>query len=96
MTAKITLEWTEFKDGFRALVFDPKTWAAFEKAAQAQGKSAHQIIVTAVAGSLGTVVMDNYKLNRWLKNDDPDFSASDVEAADPHFRPSGDSAAFSL
>jgi len=29
------------------------------------------------SASLGTVMMDNYKLNRWLKNDDPDFSASD-------------------
>jgi len=43
------------------------------KTAQAQGKSARQLIATAVAASLGTVMMDNYNLNRWLKNDDPDF-----------------------
>ena len=73
MAQKLTLEWTQFKDGYRALVFDPATWAAFEKAAQAQGKTAQQLISTAVAGSLGTMMMDNYALNRWLKNDDPEF-----------------------
>ena len=73
MPQKITLEWTELDGGARALVFNADTWAAFEKTAQAQGKSAHQLITTAIAASLGTVVMDNYKLNRWLKNDDPDF-----------------------
>jgi hypothetical protein len=73
MTQKITLEWTQYKDGFRALVFDPETWAAFEKVAQSQGKTAQHLISTAVAASVGTVMMDNYKLNRWLNSDDPDF-----------------------
>jgi len=73
VTAKIILEWAELENGARALVFDADTWAQFEKAAQTQGKSAHQLISTAVAGSLGTVTMDSYSLNRWLKNDDPDF-----------------------
>ena len=70
---KLTLEWTQLEDGARALVFDANTWAAFEKSAQAQGKTAHQLIASAVAASFGTVLMDNYTLNRWLKTDDPDF-----------------------
>jgi hypothetical protein len=73
MTTKVTLEWTELENGDRALIFDADTWGAFEKVAQSQGKTAHQLIATAVAASLGTVMMDNYTLNRWLKNDDPDF-----------------------
>jgi hypothetical protein len=73
MAQKLTLEWTALENGARALVFDAATWAVFEKAAQAQGKSAQQLISTAVAGSLGAMMMDNYSLNRWLKNDDPDF-----------------------
>jgi hypothetical protein len=73
MAQKLTLEWTALENGARALVFDAATWAAFENAAQAQGKSAQQLISTAVAGSLGAMMMDNYSLNRWLKNDDPDF-----------------------
>jgi hypothetical protein len=70
---KLTFECTELENGARALVFDADTWAAFEKSAQARGKSAHQLITTAVAASFGTVLMDNYALNRWLKNDDPEF-----------------------
>jgi hypothetical protein len=70
---RLTLEWIQLEDGSRALVFDADTWAAFEKAAQAQGKTAHQLISTAVGASVGTVMMENYALNRWLKNDDPDF-----------------------
>jgi hypothetical protein len=73
MTRKLTLEWTELENGARALIFEAATWAAFEKSAQAQGKSAQQLISTAVAASLGTMMMDNYALNRWLKNDNPDF-----------------------
>jgi hypothetical protein len=59
---KLTLEWTQLSNGARALVFDAETWASFEKAAQAQGKTPQQLISTAVAGSLGTVMMDNYTL----------------------------------
>jgi hypothetical protein len=70
---KLTLEWTQLEDGARALVFDPPTWAAFEKVAQAQGKTAQQLISTAVAASFGTVLMDNYALNRFMRADDPDF-----------------------
>ena len=73
MAQKLTLEWTKLENGDRALIFDAATWAAFEKSAQAQGKSAQQLISTAVAESLGTLMMDNYSLNRWLKNDDPEF-----------------------
>jgi len=75
MTTKLTLEWTVLENGARALIFDAATWDAFEKVAQSQGKTAQQLISTAVAESLGTMMMDNYKLNRWLglNNDDPDF-----------------------
>ena len=73
MAQKLTLEWTRLEDGARALVFDAATWAAFDKCAQAQGKTAQQLISTAVVGSLVTVMMDNYTLNRWLKNDDSEF-----------------------
>jgi hypothetical protein len=73
MAQKLTLEWTKLENGERALVFDAATWDVFEKCAQLQGKTAHQLISTAVAGSLGTTMMDNYALNRWLKNDDPEF-----------------------
>ena len=61
------------EDGARALVFDADTWPAFEKTAQAQGKTADQIITTAVAASLGPILADNFALNRWLKQDNPDY-----------------------
>jgi hypothetical protein len=70
---KLTLEWVAQADGSRALVFDAATWAVFEKAAQSQGKTAQQMISTAVAASFGTIMMDNYTLNRFLQADDPDF-----------------------
>jgi hypothetical protein len=73
MAQKITLEWAPLEKGAYALLFDADTWCAFEKCAQSQGKTAHQLIATAVTASLGTVVMDNYALNRWFKNDDPEF-----------------------
>jgi hypothetical protein len=74
MAQKLTLEWAELENGARALVFDAATWDVFEKCAQLQGKTAQQLISTAVAGSLGTMMMDNYALNRGLdKNDDPEF-----------------------
>jgi hypothetical protein len=73
MAQKLTLEWTKLENGAVALVFDAATWDVFEKCAQLQGKTAQQLISTAVAGSLGTMMMDNYALNRWLKNDDPEF-----------------------
>ena len=61
MTDKISIEWTVNKDGRAALVFDAKSWAAFERAANTQGKTAQQIITAAVVGVLGTVLMDNYR-----------------------------------
>lgn len=70
---KLTLEWVQQLDGSRALVFDAATWAVFEKAAQSQGKTAQQMISTAVAASFGTILTDNYALNRFLGADDPDF-----------------------
>lgn len=72
---KLTLEWTELQDGARALIFDAATWGILEKVAQAQGKTAQQMISTAVAGSIGPVMIDNYALNRWLGNTDaePEF-----------------------
>jgi hypothetical protein len=56
----VALEWVEPKDGSRALVFDPKTWAVFEQSATAKGKTAHQLITTAVTTALGPILMDNY------------------------------------
>jgi hypothetical protein len=73
---KLTLEWAELGDGGRALIFDRQTCAMYEAAAAARGQTAHQIISTAVAGAFGTVMMDNYTLNRFLKADDPDFLRS--------------------
>ena len=83
MAQKLTLEWTALENGARALVFDAATWAAFEKCAQLQGKTAQQLISTAVAASLGTLMMDNYAINRWLKNDDPDFFRQSAKEPNP-------------
>jgi hypothetical protein len=49
MTDKVTLEWVQQEDSSRALVFDAKTWAAFDQAANSKGKTAHQLITTAGA-----------------------------------------------
>jgi hypothetical protein len=57
---KLTLEWVKLGEGARALVFDAKTWAVYEEAARARGKTARQMIITAVAGSLGPILIDNY------------------------------------
>ena len=57
----------------RALVFDTKTWAVFEKAAAAKGQTASHMISTAVATCVGTIMMDNYTHNRFMRGDDPDF-----------------------
>jgi hypothetical protein len=73
MAQKLTLEWAELESGARALIFDADTWGAFDRVAQSQGKTAQQLIATAVAGTLGTMMMDNYAVNRWLNNDDPEF-----------------------
>ena len=62
MPAKITLEWTCLQNGGHGLIFDAATWAEFEKVAQAQGKTAQQLISTAIPGSLGTMMMDNSAL----------------------------------
>ena len=70
---KLTFEWVDNGDGSQALVFDAKTWAAYEKVANAQGQTAHQLISTAVAACFGSIAEDNYALNRFLRSDDPDF-----------------------
>jgi hypothetical protein len=57
---KLTLEWVKLGEGARALVFDAKTWAVYEEAAKTKGKTARQIITTAVASSLGPILIDNY------------------------------------
>jgi hypothetical protein len=62
---KLTLEWLKLADGRMALVFDQKTWAVYQDNAKALGKSAEQVIVTAVAGSLAPILVDNYALNRF-------------------------------
>lgn len=73
MANKLTLEWVEQPDGSRALVFDAKTWAAYEHAANAEGKTGQQIITTAVAQAFGKIMADNYALNRFMRADDADF-----------------------
>ena len=55
---------TKLENGACALIFNAATWAAVEKSTQAQGKTMQQLISTAVAASLGTLMMDNYSLNR--------------------------------
>ena len=70
---KLTFEWVDNGDGGQALVFDAETWAAYERAANAQGQTAHQLISTAVAACFGSIIEDNYALNRFLCSDDPDF-----------------------
>jgi hypothetical protein len=40
---------------------------------RSQGNTAQELIISAVSGSLGTVMVDNYKPNRWLGNDDPEL-----------------------
>ena len=66
---KLTLQWIKQPDGSRALVFDAQTWAAYERAANAQDKTAQQIITTAVAGAFGTILINNSTLNRFLRKD---------------------------
>jgi hypothetical protein len=63
---KLTLEWVKGADGM-ALVFDPKTWKTFQDAAKMRDTNAEHIIVAAVAGCLGPILMDNYTLNRFLR-----------------------------
>jgi hypothetical protein len=70
---KLTLEWVGEPDGSRALVFDAKTWTAYEQIANAQGKTARQLITTAVAEAFGAILPDNYTLNRFMHAGDPDF-----------------------
>jgi hypothetical protein len=48
-------------------VFEPKTGAAFEKAAQLNGRTADHMIIKAILDAFGTVVMDNYQENRGRK-----------------------------
>jgi hypothetical protein len=64
---KLTLEWIKLDDGRMALVFDEKTWKAFKDNARARDKTPEQMITTAVVGSFGPILMDNYTLNRFLR-----------------------------
>jgi hypothetical protein len=63
---KLTLDWVWQPDGSRALVFDAKTWAVFEAAAKVKGQDPRHMISAAVVECLGTVVVDNFVLNRFL------------------------------
>ena len=53
------------------LVFDPKTWGLFEQAAKAKEMDARHLISNAVAEAFGTIMLDNYVLNRFLRKDAP-------------------------
>jgi hypothetical protein len=66
---KLTFEWTEFPDGERALVFDKKTWAALQEMARQKGAFAEHLISKAVLEACGTLLMDNYVLNRFTRTD---------------------------
>jgi hypothetical protein len=70
---RLSPEWVEKPDGSRALVIDAKTWAAYEQAANAKGKTAHQVITTAVAEALVAILMDNYVPNSFTRADHADF-----------------------
>ena len=50
-----------------------KTWAVFEQAAADKGQTAQHLISAAVVASVGTIMMDNYTFNRFMRGDDPDF-----------------------
>jgi hypothetical protein len=65
--------WVEEPDGSHALVIDAKTWAAYEQAANARGKTARQIITAAAAEALVAILMDNNVPNRSKRADAPDF-----------------------
>jgi hypothetical protein len=62
---KLTLEWVKSEDGV-ALVFDRRTWKVFEEVARTRDKTPEHMILSAVVQTLGTVLMDNYTLNRFL------------------------------
>jgi hypothetical protein len=61
----LTLEWLRLPGRLTALTFDEETWKIFKNTAKARGKSPEQIIITAVAGSLGSILVNNYALNRF-------------------------------
>ena len=67
---KLTLEWVQDPDGSRALVFDVKTWAVFERAANDKGKTAPQEISTAVATCLGPTRLDRKLTPVWVQQRD--------------------------
>ena len=51
-------------------MIDAETWAGYEQAANAKGKTARQIITTAFAEALVAILMDNDVPTR---ADNPDF-----------------------
>jgi hypothetical protein len=67
MAGKLSLAWARTPQGERALVFEPDTWAMFEKAAALKGTTADHMIVASVAEAFGTVLMDSYQENRGRK-----------------------------
>jgi len=60
-------------DGSQALVIDAKTWAAYEQAANAKGKTAYQIITTAVAEALVAILIDDDVPKSFTRANEPDF-----------------------
>jgi hypothetical protein len=49
----------------------PKTWGLFEQAAKAKEMDATHLISKTVAEAFGTIMMDNYVLDRFLRKDAP-------------------------
>jgi hypothetical protein len=64
--ANPTLAFLKTSGGAVSLLFDARTWKLFEETAKVRETSAEHMIVKAVIGSFGTILADNYVLNRFL------------------------------
>jgi hypothetical protein len=56
--------------GRAALIFDAKTWKTIKDAANARDQFAEHIVTRAVVNCLGSILMDNMALNRFLRRSD--------------------------
>jgi hypothetical protein len=56
--------------GRAALIFNAKTWTTIKDAANARDQFAEHIVTRAVVNCLGSILMDNMALNRFLRGSD--------------------------
>jgi len=56
--------------GRAALIFDAKTWTTIKVAANARDQFAEHIVTRAIVNCLGSILMDNMALNRFLRGSD--------------------------